>query len=232
MTENFFHIVIGAVSGLLAMAQDSFHIAIGVVTGVLSMAQNSLHIVIGAVSGVLTAFVLLAVRKLWLHTVLPLWKRWRYRGPHISGGWKGLGTGHTPASGEWSEVALALKQNALDLHGLMTIRHRSAVHSFDLDLQVAGTISEGFVTLSLSSRSDNITSVATALLKIDGGGAALNGQLLYRNAFVDTVDVINMSVHRADSIAAPRLHTVHRTVPVIRAAQTSTPLAAAAAVSE
>lgn len=169
------------------------------------MAENSFVFVVGAVCGVLAAVFVFLLGRLWVHTVPPLLRRWRYRGVNISGEWKGLGTAPTPASGEWSEMALTLRQNAVDVAGLMTIRSRSAAHSFDLDLRVAGRISRGYVTLGLSPVSMTIPWVATALLKIEKG-AALNGQLLYRDPFADTVDVINVSVHHAESLAMPRLH--------------------------
>jgi hypothetical protein len=174
---------------------------------------------------VLSVLILLVAGKLWVQAVPPLVRRWWYRGPRISGEWKGLGTGHTPASGEWSEVALNLKQDTADLRGLMMIRHQCAGQSFDLNLQVAGRISDGYVTLALSPVSKTTPAAATALLKIDGG--ALNGQLLYRNPFADGVEVINMSVHRAESIAAPRLRPASSPAPVMHVLPAGTPLAAA-----
>jgi hypothetical protein len=192
------------------------------------MAENSLLFGIGAVCGVFAAFFVFLVIRLWIDTVPPLFRRWRYRGVNISGEWKGLGTAHTPANGEWSEVALTLKQNAVDVAGLMTIRSRSAAHSFDLNLQATGKISQGYVTLSLSPVSKTITWVATALLKMENG-TALNGQLLYRDPFADTVDVINVSVHHAESVAMPRLHPASRPPAAIQGPQAGAPLIAAAA---
>jgi hypothetical protein len=104
----------------------------------------------------------------------------------------------------------------------MTIRSRSAAHSFDLDLRVAGRISRGYVTLSLSPVSMTIPWVATALLKVEKG-AALNGQLLYRDPFADTVDVINVSVHHAESVAMPRLHPAGRPQAGMQILQAGTP---------
>lgn len=192
------------------------------------MAENSFLFVTGAVCGVLAAIFVFVVIRLWLATVPPLFRRWRYRGVNISGEWKGLGTAPTPASGEWSEVALTLRQNTFDVAGLMTIRSRSAAHSFDLDLQVAGRISQGYVTLSLSPVSKTISSVATALLKVEKGGA-LNGQLLYRDPFADTVDVINVSVHHAESMAMPRLHPASRPQAGLQMLQAGAALIAATA---
>lgn len=191
------------------------------------MEENSLYILIGAVFGVLSTLVPLVATDLWTHTLLPLLRRWRYQGVNIAGEWKGLGTGHPPVPGEWSEVALSLKQNTRDLQGLMTIRYQSAAHSFDLNLQLAGRISDGYITLSPSPAGKADTAAATALLKIDAG-AALNGQLLYRHPVAGGVEVINMSVYRAESMAMPRLRPAGRTAPAIQLLPTGAPLAAAA----
>jgi hypothetical protein len=169
-----------------------------------TMIDNSLYIAIGAATGVLTAFFASTLNDLWSSGLLPLWRRWRYRGAVIAGEWKGLGTGEAPASGEWSEVVLTLKQDTTTLRGTMALRDRSAGHSIDLNLQAVGTTSRGYVTLSLWPASKTFGSVATALLKIDGDGSGLNGQLLYVGAR-ETMEVINLSVHRARSIAAARL---------------------------
>jgi hypothetical protein len=171
------------------------------------LAENTFLIVIGALFGVLTAIALLLASRLWTDVVLPLFRRWRYQGVNISGEWKGLGSGHTPASGEWSEVTLTLKQHTSDLRGLMMFRRQSAGQSFDLNLLVEGRISDGYATLSLFPVNRKVTAAASALLKVDGSGA-LNGQLLYRNPFAEGVEVINVSVHRTESVAAPRLRPV------------------------
>jgi hypothetical protein len=187
------------------------------------MAENSFLFGTGAVCGVFAAYFVFLVGRLWMDTVPPLFRRWRYRGVNISGEWKGLGTAPTPAAGEWSEVALTLRQTAVEVAGLMTIRSRSAAHSFDLDLRVAGRISRGYVTLSLSPVSMTIPWVATALLKVEKG-AALNGQLLYRDPFADTVDVINVSVHHAESVAMPRLNPAGRAPAGLQILQPAAPL--------
>lgn len=168
------------------------------------MLENSFYIVVGVASGVLTAFFVSMASELWTFALLPRLRRWRYRGPDISGEWKGLGTSHSPASGEWSEVVLTLKQDARELRGSMVLRDRSAGHSIELNLKAAGTASPDFVTLSLWPASNGTRCAATALLQIDAGCGALNGQLLYVGAGA-TMEAVNLSVHRAGSIAAPRL---------------------------
>ncbi|NNU44757.1 hypothetical protein [Ramlibacter montanisoli] len=159
----------------------------------------------GVASGALTAFFLCVAAHLWVQRLLPLVRRFWYRGVNISGEWKGLGTGYTPAHGEWSELVLALQQDGRQVRGTVTLQCRSAGHAFDVRLQATGKVTEGYVALSLSPTGESVPSPATALLKIEDRGAALNGQLLYRHPFLDIVDVIDMSVHRAHSAASAQL---------------------------
>jgi hypothetical protein len=173
----------------------------------------------GLASGVLSAFLLFVAGRLWVHRLLPLLRRWRYRGVNISGEWKGLGTGYTPAHGEWSELVLRLQQDVRAVRGVVTLRCRSAGHAFDVTLRATGTVTEGYVALSLSPAGDSIPSPATALLKIEDRGGALNGQLLYRHPFLDIVDVIDMSVHRAQAGAAVQVRVASVAPPMSSAAE-------------
>ncbi len=177
----------------------------------------------GLASGVLSAFLLFVAGRLWVHRLLPLLRRWAYRGVNISGEWKGLGTGYTPAHGEWSELVLRLRQDVREVRGVVTLRCRSAGHAFDVTLQATGTVTEGYVALSLSPAGDSIPSPATALLKIEDRGGALNGQLLYRHPFLDIVDVIDMSVHRAQAGAAVQVR-VASVAPAMSSAAEGAPL--------
>lgn len=195
------------------------------------MTETTLPIVLGIVCGLLSAFLLFIVSRFWAETVRPLMRRWRYQGVTISGEWKGLGTGVAPASGEWTEISVTLDQDAADLVGLMIIRCRSEIHSFDLNLRLAGRIRDGYATLNLAPVGKAVSSVATALLKIDNDGLALNGQLLYRDAFVDSVDVIHLSVHRADSIAMPRLVPVPAPMRALASSQVQVTAQVSAGVS-
>jgi hypothetical protein len=191
------------------------------------MTEYSFSLLFGVACGVLAAYALFVAGRLWTSGVLPLLRRWRYRGVNISGEWKGLGTGNAPAAGEWTEIALSLKQDARAVRGRMTIRQRGA-RSFDLDLQVAGSVSDGYLSLALTPASKAIPALATALLKVEDG-PALNGQLLYRNAFDGSVDAMNLSVHRSASIAAARLQAAREQAPVLPGLQPAASLGAAAA---
>jgi hypothetical protein len=186
------------------------------------MAENSFLILVGGACGLFAAFFLYLLGRLWVQAVPPLFRRWRYRGVNIAGDWKGLGTGAAPAAGEWSEVALNVKQHCADLRGLMTIRSRFAGNSFDLVLRVDGKLTGGYAALRLSPAGKATGSVATALLKAEGDGALI-GQLVYRHPLADTVDVIHLSVHRAASSATPRLHPAPRPVTGVDVLQAGTP---------
>jgi hypothetical protein len=174
------------------------------------MEENSVYLVLGAAGAVLATLLLLVVDDFWLHALVPLWRRWRYRGVNISGGWKGLGNGCAPASGEWTEVGLSLEQQARELRGLLWIRRCSAQRSSELRVALSGSIAEGYATLAASPADAAETAPAAAVLKIDRRGACLTGQLLYRDAHTDAVEAIHMSVYRASTMALPRLRPLPR----------------------
>lgn len=178
---------------------------------------------IGLAAGVASAFVLFVAGRLWVHRLLPMLRRWRYRGVNISGEWKGLGTGYTPAHGEWSELVLDLQQDVCEVRGTVTLQCRSAGHAFDVRLHATGRVTDDYVALSLSPAGESLPSPATALLKIEDRGCALNGQLLYRHPFLDIVDVIDMSVHRPHSAANAQLRPAS-VAPVVPAADEGAPL--------
>lgn len=171
------------------------------------MEQNAFFLLLGA-SGALVVMIILAMLKeLWSDHLLPLWRRWRYRGVNIAGGWKGLGNASAPAAGEWTEIGLSLEQQTRDVRGLLWIRHCHGAEHSELRVPLAGRVSEGYVTLEPSPGSD-APALATALLQIEGRGASLNGQILYRDAQTDAIQGIQMSVHRASSMALPRLRPI------------------------
>ena len=178
------------------------------------MEANSVFLVLGAAGAVLASLLLLVLNDFRVHTLLPLWRRWRYRGVNISGGWKGLGNASAPASGEWTEVGLSVAQQTRELHGLLWIRRCAAQSSSELRVPLSGSISDGYVTLAAASVSDSPAAHAAAILKIDARGSCLMGQLLYRDADTGSVESIHMSVYRASSMALPSL----RPLPGVRAA--------------
>ena len=171
------------------------------------MEENHIYVALGALGALLSTLVLLLLVDLWTQIAVPLWRRWRYRGVNIAGGWKGLGTGHPAAPGEWTEVGMSLEQQLDELRGLLWIRRCTADASQELRLPLAGRISGGYVALTPAQEGEAPAPVS-ALLKIDGRGASLNGQLLYRDPATDVVEAIEMSVHRAATMALPRLRPI------------------------
>jgi len=168
------------------------------------MEEIDIYLVLGAGGGLVATFFLLALKDLWLHDVLPVWRRWRYRGVNISGEWTGLGNASVPIAGEWTEIRLRLQQHTREVRGLLWIRHCSEGHSAELKVPLAGTLADGHLTLGPAD-TGNPALLATALLKIQGRGSSLNGQLIYRDAQADLVQGIHMSVHRSASMVLPRL---------------------------
>ena len=167
------------------------------------MDETAVYLLLGAGGALAATLFLMMLADVWLHHVLPLLRRWRYRGVKISGGWAGLGNASAPTPGEWTEIGLSLEQQALDLRGLLWIRHCSGDHSTKLQVPLEGRISDGYVTLGPSPGRDAHVLLATALLKIEDRGSSLNGRLVYRDAQTDAIHGIHMSVHRTASMALP-----------------------------
>lgn len=178
------------------------------------MEANLVFLALGAAGAVLVTLLLLIVDDLWARRLLPLWRRWRYRGVNISGGWKGLGNGCVPAAAEWTEVGLSLEQQARDVRGVLWIRRCSARRSSELRIALSGSLSDGYVTLTPSSAGASPVAHAAALLKVEGRGSCLVGQLLYRDAETEAVESLQLSVYPAASMALPRL----RPLPGLQAA--------------
>ena len=171
------------------------------------MEENLVYVAFGALAAVLATIALLFLADFWVHTLLPLWRRWRYRGVNISGGWKGLGTAHASIPGEWTEIGLVLEQQVREVRGLLSIRRCAAEGCSELRARLVGTISGTYVHLGPLQEGEGQVP-ASALLKIERRGASLNGQLLYRDEATETVTGILMSVHRAESMALPRLRPI------------------------
>lgn len=169
------------------------------------MEVNSVFVVLGAGGAVLAILILAVLRDVWVQGLLPLWRRWNYRGVNISGGWKGLGNVSTPASGEWTEVGLSVKQHLCELQGVLWIRRCSAERTSELRMPLSGRISDGYVTLAASPVGQSAVAHAAALLKIESRDSRLSGQLLYQDTDTETVEGIHLSVYRASSMALPSL---------------------------
>lgn len=169
------------------------------------MEANSISFVLGAAGAVLATLFFATLDGLWARWLLPLWRRWRYRGVNIGGRWKGLGSGSAPACGEWTEVGLLLEQQAREVRGFLRILRCSEQRTSELRVAVAGTVAARCVTLAASSAAGATAGHATALLQVDAHGSCLVGQLLYRDAETGGIECIHLSVYPASSMALPRL---------------------------
>ena len=168
------------------------------------MEEMDIYLVLGAGGALVATFFLLTLKDLWLHDLLPVWRRWRYRGVDISGEWTGLGNASVPVAGEWTEIRLRLQQHTREVRGQLWIRHCCDGHTRELRVPLAGALTDGHVTLA-PAVTEGPALLATALLKIQGRGSSLNGQLIYRDAQADVLQGIHMSVHRSGSTVLPRL---------------------------
>lgn len=168
------------------------------------MDMDSVFLALGAAGAVLAMLLFVALNDAWIHGLLPLWRRWTYRGVDVSGGWKGLGNAAAPAPGEWTEVGLRFEQRTRELRGELWIRRCSAHRISQLQVPLSGSVSDGYVTLA-ASYGESTVAHAAALLKVDARGSCLTGQLLYQDAETGSVDGIHLSVYRASSMELPRL---------------------------
>ena len=67
---------------------------------------------------------------------------------------------------------------------------------FTLDFDVTGYLWEGYLTLNFLPKDKRVTSYATALLKLHGGGASLVGQMCFRNVEEEKVTAIELGLGR------------------------------------
>ncbi len=161
--------------------------------------------VVGIVVGIVTAALLFALKAFWSAVVDPALRSLLYRGVDVSGQWIGR---VVDDDGTFTELTCHLTQQAHVVNGVWTIQFTSSEKAFDLHFEVTGYIWEGYVTLNLRPKDRKITSYATSLLKISGGGVALVGMILYRNVEPDLVDQIPVTLLRQDPSAARRDHHI------------------------
>lgn len=152
-----------------------------------------LEAVVGIVTGILTTVVLYLTKVIWDHAVHPFLRQVRYSGIDVSGRWFGT---QTDESGTSSEFDLILEQKAHDVSGTFQLQFVSEENSFDLSFKVSGQIWEGYITLNFKPADRRVTSYATALLKVAGGGISLEGQMAFRNVNTERVDSQNVFLVR------------------------------------
>ncbi|RDK04480.1 hypothetical protein [Paraburkholderia lacunae] len=153
--------------------------------------------VLGIVTGILTTAILFTLRALWTSKLSPLIEALRYRGLKVDGVWEGR---HKDDKSQ-SESRLSLKQRAHTMSGTFTFKYLGPDKEFTLDFDVTGVIWEGYLTLNFFPNDRRITSCATSLVKIRGGGSNMVGAFLFRNAEVEDVGVVPFNLRRYERVA-------------------------------
>jgi hypothetical protein len=153
--------------------------------------------IVGIVTGILTTVVLFVIKTIWDTKLRPLLEELRYGGVKIDGKWEGHGKGKSD-TGEWStDMLVFLTQSAHSLGGTYVLKHQSPSNSFEIHFKIRGYIWEGYAILNFTPLDRRVTSSATALLKIAGGGINLTGQISYRNVNTEQVCSEPMTLSRA-----------------------------------
>jgi hypothetical protein len=152
---------------------------------------------VGVAAGVLTSALMFFIKDLWIKTLRPYIEELRYQGVTVAGTWRGFSRDEFHDS----DAALILQQSAQKITGTFSFRFRSAVKQFTVDYQVTGYIWEGYLTLNFRPTDKGVTTSATALFKIAGGGSGLVGQFVFRNTETEGVTPIYLSLARVVSSA-------------------------------
>jgi hypothetical protein len=92
-----------------------------------------------------------------------------------------------------------LTQSALILGGTFNLKYSGPDNEFEIDFVVNGKIWEGYVILNLTPARRQLTSYATCLLKIGGGGVSLDGQISFRNVLEERVTSEDIRMIRKSS---------------------------------
>lgn len=155
--------------------------------------------VLGIVTGIVTAGLLFLLKAIWDAKLRPFLNELRYQGVDIAGKWVGRGADEKTSAS--SEFTLFLTQSAQSLAGTYRLKHQSPTNSFDLNFNVVGRIWEGYIILNLTPIDRRVTSYATSLLKIAGGGVTLEGQICFRNVNEERVVTEPLILARGAAIA-------------------------------
>jgi len=147
---------------------------------------------VGIITGILTTWLILTGKFLWQYKVTPYLRAIRYQGVEVDGSW--IGTSQDDE--HQSESRLFLEQSAHELSGSFIFTFKNSDKDFSLDLEVKGYLWEGYITLNFLPKDKRITSYATSLLKLHGGGGLLLGQMCFRNVDEENVTVIPMVLAR------------------------------------
>ncbi len=150
---------------------------------------------LGIVSGILTTALLYLAKGYWDAKITPFLAKLRYQGVEIDGAW----TGKNEIGEIKNECDLFLNQNAHELSGSFLLKFESPGKSFNINFNVTGYMWEGYVTLNFVPKDKRITSYATCLLKLHGGGHQLIGDFLFRNVEEEIVSSLTLSLARTEA---------------------------------
>src|SRR4051812_43639069 len=155
--------------------------------------------VLGIATGVVTSALLFFLKDLWVKILRPYVEELRYNGVSVGGTWRG----YSRDEFHDSDMHLRLAQSALRITGTFNFRFRSAQKQFTIDYDVTGYLWEGYLTLNFRPVDKSITTSATGLFKIAGGGAALAGQFCFRNVELEAVTPLFITMARVSGGLLP-----------------------------
>jgi hypothetical protein len=147
---------------------------------------------VGIVAGTLTTWIILAGKFFWQSKVTPYLRAVRYQGVQVDGSW----LGRSNDVEHEQESRLFLIQSAHQLSGSFAFKFKNLEKDFALDFEVTGYLWEGYLTLNFLPKDKRVTSYATGLLKLHGGGCELVGQMCFRNVEEEKVSAISLSLGR------------------------------------
>jgi hypothetical protein len=155
--------------------------------------------VIGIVTGICTTAVLFLIKSLWVTKFIPFIEARKYQGVNVAGQWTGFGKNENPEDGDIysTECNLFLNQNAHHLNGSFLFKFKNTEKDFNLDFNVNGYMWEGYVTLNFTPKDKRVTSYATTLLKLHGGGGTLIGTWLFRDVVNEFVNQVPLTLVRS-----------------------------------
>jgi hypothetical protein len=156
-------------------------------------------VLLGIITGILTTGLLFIAKTLWDTKLKPILEEIRYKGVKVDGKW---GARSEDAEKKTtSEITLFLEQSAYSLEGICYVKVTSPQNSFNLANKTQGKIWEGYVVLSFTPLDRRVTSIATALFKIGGGGINLVGQYAFRNVNDENVSSVPLTLMRDVKVA-------------------------------
>jgi len=151
--------------------------------------------ILGIITGIITTWLIIVCKYLWQQKVTPYLRAIRYQGVLVDGSWIGTSKDNEHES----ESRLILNQSAQELAGSFIFSFKGIGRDFTLEFNVTGYMWEGYLTLNFLPKDKRVTSYATALLKLHGGGMQLIGQMCFRNVEAEVVTAIPMTISRKSS---------------------------------